>query len=500
VERLTGRLSRLRVRGSAKTYLDGPRPRLDAEAEAALKAFQREHRLAPNGVYGPRTAKALRNAVQQQRPGGKKEAPGGAPTNGKPTVRTGRLRSLIEDVQRLDAQTDRAWDRLVAYAARHRRMLSKAGAERGTDKGLAEIAAILRHMQQSLETLVTVEQRELAIEESELALEERQAARAAAAVAAGQAEPAAPSEYTPADAPPASGNGAEHTTLGELTDEELEERVERLDRAIGRSRAVLMRRYVGIERQLAKLGPAHGGRPRPRPQPGGRPRPRPHRPRPGQGGLEARDDVSALQGHLNRFTAKYLEGVRPIAVDGKRGRETNKRTRRVKYYLGYTGTAQRSLAVGPRLFSRMDHPRSPRLFNPAMLSRGLARRRKQHHVAKAAAAPRAGVASFEGKPVAAWLKPYLDWARKHGWQGDLKSGYRTPEESEQLCFGICGHPTCSGTCAGRTSNHSGRVKPNGAIDVTDEVRFGELMKRCPFSPRIFNDLPSDRVHFSRTGH
>jgi hypothetical protein len=104
-------------------------------------------------------------------------------------------------------------------------------------------------------------------------------------------------------------------------------------------------------------------------------------------------------------------------------------------------------------------------------------------------------------------------ARSRGWlehdervttycveKGGLKSGYRTPEESEQLCFGICGHPRCSGTCAGRTSNHSGRVKPNGAIDVTDQVRFGELMKHCPLSPRIFNDLPSDRFHFSRTGH
>jgi hypothetical protein len=43
------------------------------------------------------------------------------------------------------------------------------------------------------------------------------------------------------------------------------------------------------------------------------------------------------------------------------------------------------------------------------------------------------------------------------------------------------------------------VKPQGAIDVSDYVRFGELMKRCPHSPRIFNNLPSDRVHYSSTG-
>ena len=108
--------------------------------------------------------------------------------------------------------------------------------------------------------------------------------------------------------------------------------------------------------------------------------------------------------------------------------------------------------------------------------------------------------TFDGKPVAAWLKPYLDWARAHGWQGTLNSGYRTPEYSEHLCIGMCGAPSCPGKCAGRSSHHSIRVKPGGAIDVSDYVRFGELMRQCPYSPRIFNNLPSDRVHYSSTGN
>src|SRR5919112_567180 len=125
-----------------------------------------------------------------------------------------------------------------------------------------------------------------------------------------------------------------------------------------------------------------------------------------------------------------------------------------------------------------------------------ARRRKQHKLAARAAAPAAGVATFDGKPVAAWLKPYLDWARAHGWQGTLNSGYRTPEYSEHLCYGICGSPSCPGKCAGRSSHHSIRVKPGGSIDVSDYVKFAELMRQCPYSPRIFNNLPSDRVHYS----
>jgi hypothetical protein len=186
-------------------------------------------------------------------------------------------------------------------------------------------------------------------------------------------------------------------------------------------------------------------------------------------------------------------------VDGKKGPATVKRIRQVKYYLGYRRGERRSAIADPDFLRRMAHPRSARASNPAMLARATGRRRKQRKAAAAAAAPRAGVGTFDSRPVAAWLVPYLEWARANGWQGSLNSGYRTPEYSEHLCMGICGSVRCPGRCAGRTSNHTQRVKPQGAIDVSDYVRFGELMKRCPHSPRIFNNLPSDRVHYSSTG-
>ena len=135
-----------------------------------------------------------------------------------------------------------------------------------------------------------------------------------------------------------------------------------------------------------------------------------------------------------------------------------------------------------------------------MLARAFARRAKQRKAAKASAAPRTGVATFDGRPVAAWLKPYLDWARQNGWKGTLNSGFRDPAYSEKLCMSMCGAPSCPGRCAGRASNHAGSSNPAGAIDVSDYVTFGQLMRRCPYSPRIFNALGAqDPVHFSASG-
>lgn len=116
------------------------------------------------------------------------------------------------------------------------------------------------------------------------------------------------------------------------------------------------------------------------------------------------------------------------------------------------------------------------------------------------ATPPPDVGVFDNKPCAAWLIPYLQWARDRGWRGVLNSGWRDPVKSEGICMDMCGAPSCPGRCAGRLSNHSGSVKPKGAVDVSEYTHFAQLMASCPYSPRIFNDLPNDRVHFSATGH
>jgi hypothetical protein len=296
----------------------------------------------------------------------------------------------------------------------------------------------------------------------------------------------------------------------DLSDEELERRI----------RMVLIARYARAEKELVDLLPKPKPKPKPQPQPQPRkpeqprqdrpppPRPRPRpaprprppqRPRPKPTTLSA-DEVRRLQKGLNRFTERFMEGVGPIIVDGIKGHATARRIATVKYHLGYTGKAQRSATVKPEFVRRMRHPRSPRHSSPAMLTRAFARRAKQRKAAKASAAPRNGVAMFDGRPVAAWLKPYLDWARQNGWKGTVNSGFRDPAYSEKLCISMCGAPSCPGRCAGRASNHAGSSNPSGAIDVSDYVTFGQLMRRCPYSPRIFNALGAqDPVHFSASG-
>lgn len=212
-----------------------------------------------------------------------------------------------------------------------------------------------------------------------------------------------------------------------------------------------------------------------------------------------RSEILELQHDLNHFTNKFLVHVGPLMVDGVEGHATRRRVRTVKYYLGYSGKEQKRSKVTSRFLSRLRNPKNPRFSAPKMLVQAAYRRAKQRRRARKPVSN--GVGHFDGRPVANWLIPYLTWAREHGWRGTLTSGWRDPVYSEHLCYVMCGAPSCSGKCAGRSSNHSGSSKPRGAIDVSDYYTFGNLMRRCPYAPRIFNALGArDPVHFSASGN
>jgi hypothetical protein len=440
-----------------------------------------------DGVYGRESAQALTRAVQMARARRSTARP--PAHRAEPKTHAAKLRALIDDVQRLEAETDRAWESLTAFAGERRSLLARL--ERGAgDRELAGVTTILRRMEHALDTLVAYEQRELAISEH------------AVGAPAGEAVAAPPRTGTPP--PPADRDPA---GPARLTEQELERRVERLDRALVSSRAVLIRRWVGVERQLSVMAPVRRVEPAspkpPRAPSNGGPGPGRSRPKPGPrpkrtSPAESSESVRMLQETLNRFTAEHLKDVGPLIVDGIQGHATRQRLRSVKFYLGYSGRAQRSASVPADLMRELRHPRS--LRSPARAARGLSRRREQRKAAARVAGPRAGVATFDGRPVAAWFVPHLTWARQHGWQGTVQSGWRDPAYSEQLCRKMCGAPTCAGRCAGRTSHHVGRVQPTGAIDVSDYARFATLMRSCPHTPRIFNNLPRDPVHFSSTGN
>ncbi len=110
-----------------------------------------------------------------------------------------------------------------------------------------------------------------------------------------------------------------------------------------------------------------------------------------------------------------------------------------------------------------------------------------------------GLSTWDGYQVAAWMIPWLEKSRNAGWDGQLSSGYRTPEYSESLCYNMCGKPACPGLCAGRASKHSEKVYPGGAIDVYPDYANFERIQYQIGSP-LRNYLSQDLVHFSTTGY
>jgi hypothetical protein len=123
---------------------------------------------------------------------------------------------------------------------------------------------------------------------------------------------------------------------------------------------------------------------------------------------------------------------------------------------------------------------------------------------------RTHTSSWDDRRVAAWMRGdepgpdgrKIDWLneiKNEGWDGELYSGWRSPEYSESLCYRICGQASCSGTCAGRASNHSQTGPPNwGAVDVVNWADFQACNNNVggPFK----NNLPYDRPHRSVTGY
>ena len=166
VVKLTRRLSYVRRKGSREPYLDGARKRLDSEAVAAVRAFQADHRLEPDGVAGPKTAHKLNRAVALERARRKKD--GDRPRR-EPVARP--LPALVEEVKRRDAETDRAWTALAQYGQQQRRVLRRLRGgktpsrpheqQSATTAALDGIMAVLLRMESALQSLLKIEQKEL---------------------------------------------------------------------------------------------------------------------------------------------------------------------------------------------------------------------------------------------------------------------------------------------------------------------------------------------------
>lgn len=214
----------------------------------------------------------------------------------------------------------------------------------------------------------------------------------------------------------------------------------------------------------------------------------------------AEPTISEIQKALNAFTSKYLRGVTPLVVDGKKGKLTNTRIRTAKFYVGYGD--KRDSKVTDLFLHRIRHPHSSHKTPRSLLVTGARRRARQRArwaglQFRATVSP--NVTRFDGVPCAIWLAKKLQAARNAGrWKGRLVSGWRSPAYSESLCRAMCGAPRCPGRCAGRSSNHSGSVYPAGAVDVSDYETFAAEAKRLGLG--IHNSLGAqDPVHFSVSG-
>jgi len=108
----------------------------------------------------------------------------------------------------------------------------------------------------------------------------------------------------------------------------------------------------------------------------------------------------------------------------------------------------------------------------------------------------AGLSTFSGIPVAAWIQPILVYAAAHGWNGRLVQydGFRTYGDQVSVSA------TADIAAAPGRSRHEGTQWPDGAIDIPDNPPGFNAIINSPSSPyRGQLQLPApgaDPVHFS----
>lgn len=116
---------------------------------------------------------------------------------------------------------------------------------------------------------------------------------------------------------------------------------------------------------------------------------------------------------------------------------------------------------------------------------------------------------YDGHRVPVWVARRLEYARHHGWNGTVISGWRSEADqvrAAQEYAARVGQPLHVLYPRGvLTSRHLGKRWPGGAVDVTDPNGLELAMERWTvdghFRPLRGNGyaLASDRSHFSRDG-
>lgn len=106
------------------------------------------------------------------------------------------------------------------------------------------------------------------------------------------------------------------------------------------------------------------------------------------------------------------------------------------------------------------------------------------------------LATFDGKQVAGWIAPALEYARQHGWKGTVSSGYRTDAEQTRIYDSGVRPAAVPKSEGGSGSNHEGAVFPLGAIDVTNAGQLSQILRNSPYRTKLQWAGSKDPVHFS----
>lgn len=108
-----------------------------------------------------------------------------------------------------------------------------------------------------------------------------------------------------------------------------------------------------------------------------------------------------------------------------------------------------------------------------------------------------GITTFEGKQVAAWVVPILQYARQRGWKGTVTSGWRSDADQKRIYDSGVRPAAVPRVYGGGGSNHQFKAFPGGAVDVSDAASLSSILRKSPYAKLLVWAGAKDPVHFSK---
>lgn len=214
--------------------------------------------------------------------------------------------------------------------------------------------------------------------------------------------------------------------------------------------------------------------------------------------------VKAAQQACNDRIKNSRYPMQPLHPDGHWGKTSSYTCLRVAYYLG---ADTRNLDDGPYWVALQTLVGQPKTRTLSVARTGGLRRKdftKDFPAGQGTAGAQYSIADgttwADGYPVPFWVVPHILYARRHGWTGEVTSGYR----SNIYQSVICNSPPFPRPCAA-VGHSMHRFRSNqshvGAIDVSDPYAFQGALRGEPFAGRLIHFIPAyaDPWHFSSTG-